>query len=352
MIAPADLAALGFYVLCWVFYEPVLRRLRGPAGSLNSDMARVRVAWMLAMSRREGRFMDGQLLGHALNSASFFASSNLLLIAAVAGVLFGGEDSFRSVSSLALIQTSGRLLFETQLALILITLSRGLLDFIWSIRQMNYTLTIFGAAPDPASEQGRPAPDPAVVDAIGQAGARVLNGALSAFNTGVRGYYFALAAAAWMFGPVAFAIATLGAVLLLAWRQTGSPAANAIRDLRKALDNAVGGRLPVGHLRRVLGLQRGEANPFGALHVGSRDGASGLGQGLEGDIAGLEGEAVIVRPIDAEHPAADLVDLVVTPEDVHGHARQGAGRLVELLRAHASTPTPIGQVTPVPPMPQ
>lgn len=236
MIAPADLAALGFYVLCWVFYEPVLRRIRGAKGSLNSDMARARVAWMLAMSRREGRFMDGQLLGHALNSASFFASSNLLLIAAVAGVLFGGEDSFRSVSSLALIQTSGRLLFETQLALILITLARGLLDFIWAIRQMNYTLTIFGAAPD--TIEGQPAPDPAIVDAIGQAGARVLNGALSAFNTGVRGYYFALAAAAWMFGPVAFAIATLGAVMLLAWRQTASPTANAVRELKKALDDS------------------------------------------------------------------------------------------------------------------
>ncbi len=66
MIHPADLAALAFFVLCWAFYEPLLRRLRGPAGVLNSDMARVRVAWMLQMSRRESRFMDGQLLGHAL----------------------------------------------------------------------------------------------------------------------------------------------------------------------------------------------------------------------------------------------------------------------------------------------
>lgn len=236
MIALNDLAALGFFVLCWVFYEPVLRRFRGPAGVLNSDMARVRVAWMLEMSRRSGRFMDGQLLGHALNSASFFASSNLLLIAAVAGVLFGGEASFRSVSSLALIQTSSRLLFETQLAVILITLSRGLLDFIWAIRQMNYTLTIFGAAPE--REEGQPPPDPKVVDAIGQAGARVLNGALSAFNAGVRGYYFALAGAAWMFGPIPFAIATMGAVMLLAWRQTHSPAAEAVRNLRKALDES------------------------------------------------------------------------------------------------------------------
>ncbi len=233
LLAPADLAALGFFLICWVFYEPVLRRLRGRGGVLNTDMSRIRVAWMLGMSRRDSRFMDGQLLGHALNSASFFASSNLLLIAAAAGVLFGGEDSFRSVSSLALIRTSTRLLFETQLALVLITLARGLLDFIWSIRQMNYTLTIFGAAPE-----GAPDEKTGLRDAVAQAGARVLNGALTAFNAGVRGYYFALAAAAWMFGPIPFVLATVGAVSLLAWRQTYSPTAGAVRALRVALDES------------------------------------------------------------------------------------------------------------------
>jgi uncharacterized membrane protein len=236
MIPLPDLAALGFFVFCWVFYEPALRRLRGPGGVLNTDMARVRVAWMLQMSRRDSRFMDGQLLGHALNSGSFFASSNLLLIAAVAGVLFGGEDSFRSVSSLALIRTSTRLLFETQLAVILVTLSRGLLDFIWSIRQMNYTLTAVGAAPE--AREGGPPVDLAVVDAVAQASARMLNGSMTAFNAGVRGYYFALAASAWMFGPIPFALATLGAILLLAWRQTYSPAALAIRSLRETLDRS------------------------------------------------------------------------------------------------------------------
>ncbi|MES2721531.1 MAG: DUF599 family protein, partial [Pseudomonadota bacterium] len=81
---------------------------------------------------------DSQLLGHALNSASFFASSNLLLIAAAAGAMFGGEKTFESLSALKVVETSSRLLFELQLALVLAALARGLLDFIWSIRQINY----------------------------------------------------------------------------------------------------------------------------------------------------------------------------------------------------------------------
>lgn len=224
-----DLAALVFFLICWLFYEPLLKTLsRGKL--LNTDMTVIRGAWMGQMSHREVRLMDANLLGHALNSASFFASSNLLLIAATAGALFGGESTFASVSSLEVIQTSTRFLFEGQMALMVVVLARGLLDFIWSIRQMNYSLAIMGATPE-----GEGA-DPGLQAAFGAAASRTLNPALSSFNAGVRGYYFALAAAAWLFGPAAFAIATLGAVGLLVWRQRRSPAARAIADLRKAID--------------------------------------------------------------------------------------------------------------------
>jgi uncharacterized membrane protein len=225
-----DIAALAFFILCWTLYEPLMKT--GFNGRvLNTDMAIIRINWMRQMARRrDGRLMDGQLLGHAINSASFFASSNLLLIAAAAGVLFGGEATFGSVSDLEIITTSSRFLFETQLALVLITLARGLLAFIWAIRQLNYCVAIIGAAPDD------PDADPAVCDAYGEAAASVLNPALSSFSAGVRGYYFSLAAASWMFGPLAFVLSTAGAVGLLAWRQRQSRAADAIRRLRGLLE--------------------------------------------------------------------------------------------------------------------
>lgn len=228
-MAPLDLAAFVLFAVAWLFYEPLLTALgKRRGGVINTDMTTIRGAWMRNMTVRENRFMDGQLLGHALNSASFFASSNLILIAATASALFGGENTFRSVSALEIIKTSSRALFELQLALVVIALVRSLLDFIWSIRQMNYCIAAVGATPLQAPEER--------LNAIADAVARVLNPALSSFNRGVRGYYFALAAAAWLFGPVAFMAATLGAVGLLVWRQRSSAAATAIRDLRKLLD--------------------------------------------------------------------------------------------------------------------
>lgn len=228
-MALLDIIALGVFALAWFFYEPLLTTFgKRRGGVLNTDMTVIRTAWMTQMTGREVRLMDGQLLGHALNSASFFASSNLLLIAAAAGALFGGDSTFRSVSALEVVKTSSRLLFEVQLALVVVALARGLLDFIWSIRQLNYCLAALGATPEPLAEDQRPT--------YGALLARLLNPALGSFNSGVRGYYFALAAAAWLFGPWSFMAATVGAVALLFWRQRSSPAAVAIHEFRQLLE--------------------------------------------------------------------------------------------------------------------
>jgi uncharacterized membrane protein len=228
-LSALNTVAIGLFALCWLFYQPVLTFLaRRGRGSINTDLTVVRAAWMRNMARRENRFMDGQLLAQSLNSASFFASSNLLLIAATAGALFGGQATFRNVASLVVIKTSSRVLFEGQMALVLLTLARGLLDFIWAIRQMNYCLAAIGATPERV--------DDATHHAFGDLAARLLNPAMHSFNSGVRGYYFALAAASWLFGPIAFMVATVGAVTLLVWRQRRSPAAAAMAELRKLLE--------------------------------------------------------------------------------------------------------------------
>jgi uncharacterized membrane protein len=233
-LGPLNIAALSLFGVCWLFYQPLLYLLSRRGGAvINTDLAIVRSAWMHNMARRENRWMDGQLLGQTLSSSSFFASSNLILIAATAGVLFGGQASFRNVSALVVVKTSSRLLFEGQLGLVVLTLARGLLDFIWGIRQLNYVLAAIGATPERADDDTH--------HAFGDAAGRLLNPALSSVNAGVRGYYFALAAAAWLFGPIPFMAATLGAVTLLLWRQRRSPAAKAIAELRHLLEDSPGG---------------------------------------------------------------------------------------------------------------
>ena len=222
-----DGLALALFFLCWLGYGPLLALLARRSGSLNDDMLMVRRAWMMVMTHREVRIVDSQLMGHTINSAGFFASTNLLLIAAVAGILFGDDQALQGVAAVGGESVPVRLL-EIKLALVLLCLARGLLDFIWSIRQMNYTLALIGAAPEVHTEADRMA--------LGEAAANLLNPALSAFSQGVRGYYFALAAAAWLFGPLWLAIGVAAVFCLLIWRQAGSPAARAVRTARRLLE--------------------------------------------------------------------------------------------------------------------
>lgn len=224
-----DSLALGLFLVCWVGYGPFTTLLARRSGTLNDDMILVRRVWMTAMTHREIRLVDSQLMGHSINTASFFASTSLLLIAAVASVLFGGEAALQGFATVGAEQVSPRLM-EAKMALVLLCLARGLLDFIWAIRQLNYTLAVIGAAPEVHLEADRLA--------LGEAAANLLNPALRAFNQGVRGYYFALAAAAWLFGPQWLALGVAAITSLLLWRQVASPAARAIRSARRLLERA------------------------------------------------------------------------------------------------------------------
>ena len=221
-----DWSALTLFFICWLGYGPMMKRIGRHGGSLNDDMVHVRRVWMASMTHRELKLVDSQLMGHSINSASFFASTNLLLIAAVAGILFGGEAALRGFAAVGAENVPIRIL-EAKLALILICLARGLLDFIWALRQMNYTLALIGAAPEIHHKTDR--------KAYAEAAAELLNPALSSFSQGVRGYYFALAAAAWLFGPVWLALGVGSSCALLVYRQAASPAARAIRNARRLL---------------------------------------------------------------------------------------------------------------------
>lgn len=226
----ADIAAGAIFIACWLIYEPLLAQMRGAAGAINTDMRAVREGWVRRMMARENRIMDASLLGHLLNSASFFASTNLLVIAAATGLMFGGDAIYDNVRRLSATAVAPDWLIEAKLALVVVTLSRGLLDFIWAIRQLNFSVALFGAAPDRTELEHHEGFIHAVTE--------VLTPAFNSFNKGMRAYYFALAAATWLVSPWAMAAAVIATLALLLRRQTSSEAAIGLREARRVLEAA------------------------------------------------------------------------------------------------------------------
>ena len=236
LIAPEwsllDRVALGWFLLTWLGYGPFIQRLRS-ARSITARLRGVRRAWMHAMLGRDNRITDASLIGHAMHSATFFASTTMVALAALLGMLgmlgmLGNMDrTHGAVEALAFTAKTPRPVVEGKVLLLLLVFAHTFLKLTWAIRQLNYGVALIGAAPSK--------PGPALRDAAADRTAAVLSLALGSFNAGVRGYYFALAALAWLVGPGAFALATTGMVAMLLWRQFGSDTAEAIRLSHRVL---------------------------------------------------------------------------------------------------------------------
>lgn len=224
---PFNTAALIIFFLCWLGYEPLLQKVSKKSGLITKDLSVVRAAWMKEMTLRGLKLFDSNLMAHAVNSATNFSSANLLIIAAIAGVLFGGNLPVKTLETIGF-DVPTALLLRIKLSLILICLTRGLLNFIWGIRQMNYCAAAMGSLPELMDED--------TARRFTRAVSNIIEPAMSNFSQGVRGYYFALASAAWLFGPEALICASIGAVALLGWRQSRSQAARGLRELRELLE--------------------------------------------------------------------------------------------------------------------
>ena len=102
-----DRAALGWFLLVWLGYELVVRAARSRR-SIASRMLGMRRAWMLSMLGRENRITDASLIGHAVHSATFFASTTVVVLAALLGMLGNLDRTHAAVEGLSRFGWAGR----------------------------------------------------------------------------------------------------------------------------------------------------------------------------------------------------------------------------------------------------
>ena len=223
-LIPADMTnldriALAWFLVTWLGYGTVMSLIAG--GGITTRMHQVRRAWMHTMLGRENRITDASLIGHTVHSATFFASTSMVALAAMLGTLGAFDHSYAVLDTLDFTARTSRALAEAKVLLLLAVFAHTFLKLCWSLRQLNYCLALIGASPI----------KPAAVERNAIAGelAALLSLAIGSFNAGVRGYMFALAALSWLLGPEAFLVVTSGIVAMLVWRQFGSATAVAIQ---------------------------------------------------------------------------------------------------------------------------
>ena len=221
---PADitilhLGAVALLAIAWYGYSPFLRIFG--KGSLNAQLTVVRQRWMDTSMNRELRMPDAMLLGHIINSVAFFGSATLIVLAGLIGAATNINRIHGLTSDLPFLGPMSLELFSFNLAVVAVVLAVSFFFFTYALRKLIYTAAMLGGLPiDPPKGPRR--------DGLVDATATVLTEAVKSFNSGIRGFYFAVAALFLFAGPLPCIGATVFVIIILIWRQMTTRTATAI----------------------------------------------------------------------------------------------------------------------------
>lgn len=221
----AHLIAIAILLASWGSYGFVLGKFA--QGTLSSKLSIVRLHWVMASADRVQKPFDGILLGHIINSVAFFGSATLLVLAGVIG-LFASMTSIQEVvQALPFVAHTSIEAFAVNILVIGFLLTFSFFLFTYSLRKFVYLVAIVGALPTDSDHPKR--------HELFEAASIVLSEAIKSFNSGIRGYYYAIPALFLFVSPPMSIMATGLISFMLYYRQTRTKTAKAIDQFVEAL---------------------------------------------------------------------------------------------------------------------
>jgi len=209
----SDIIALFFFFVSWYSYSVISDIItRRDNNGVLSKMHVHRLNWMKLMVRRESRLADVNAVGNLMRSISFFASTTVLIIVGLVGLL-GNQDKLNKViDTIPFASETDALFWEIKIGVMAILFIFAFFKFTWSLRQYNYLNVMIIGAPIPSD--GIENAEQFAVKA-----AELATNAARHFGYGLRAYYFALAVLSWFINPYIFIAATFWTVCVLYRRE-------------------------------------------------------------------------------------------------------------------------------------
>jgi len=226
-VQPLQLASLGYFVIAWWGYGYFARRRaqRGVSLSLSREMRTHRELWSQRLLLRDVRVMDAALLANQERVVGFFASTTLIMLAAVLTAISNASQIAALTQALPILHGSTESELVLKLFVLLLIMVYAFFKITWALRQYGFASVLVGSAPLP--EESLAPEDRA---RFSENLARLMDRAGHDNNGCLRAYYFALAVVFWVVGDLAFVIATSAIVMILAEREFRSAAVMRIRD--------------------------------------------------------------------------------------------------------------------------
>jgi uncharacterized membrane protein len=210
-----DWAALVLFVTGWAAYAWFARRHALTRPSILATTNRIRREWMLQTTWREVRVVDGVVIQNLSTSPSFFASTTILIIGGLLAVLSATDKANDLVREIPFAARTSVLIFDLKIALLLSVFVYAFFRFTWSMRQYTFGALLVASAPEAKQFAEHGLSREAFADRAG----RIVGLAAETFNDGLRAYYFAFAAIAWFFSPLAFVVGTASVIWILYQRE-------------------------------------------------------------------------------------------------------------------------------------
>ena len=109
-------------------------------------MAAQRAIWMRGMLGRNNRILDIQIVRSAVQTAQFFASTSLLVVAGLLTVLGASDAAIQVVEDLPFAEVTSRTLWEIKVLALATVFVYAFFKFMWSVRQYSYCAVLIGGA--------------------------------------------------------------------------------------------------------------------------------------------------------------------------------------------------------------
>ncbi len=220
----ADWLALGLFFVGWIGYARFAKKQSLTEASVLAATNRERRRWMLQMTHREVRVIDGVVVQSLSTSPSFFASTTILIIGGLLAVLGASEKATELVRELPFAARTSALVFDLKLVLLAAIFVYAFFRFTWSMRQYTFGALLVASAPDASQFEN----DGLSREAFAERAGRVVGLAAETFNDGLRAYYLAFAAVSWFFSPWIFMLGTATVIYILYQREFRSEVLEAL----------------------------------------------------------------------------------------------------------------------------
>ena len=225
-----DVAALIWFVALMAAFEIITFHSRFAPRSLSASVSAQRNAWLSLMTTRDLRHFDAILLTSLSQSNAFFASTSVLGIGGLAAIMGSGDAARHMLERLPMVSQTTPALWEIKILFLIAILIYAFFKFAWAFRLSHYTAIMFGAMPEHESNLDDPPSIAAASMVHARHTAQLLDLVGHHANSGLRSFYYAFAAIAWLFHPLLFILTMTLVFAILLRREFVSKASRILAD--------------------------------------------------------------------------------------------------------------------------